>query len=113
VTGPSFEDEHALVRRVLDGDRAAFRQLFDRFFPRLYRFAVARVGGDREVARDIVQQTFCNAIEGLDGFRGEATLYTVRQDLSPLIVDHYAHAARRCGIVHIGDSRSSRPSSTR
>jgi RNA polymerase sigma-70 factor (ECF subfamily) len=106
VTGPPPEDEHDLVRRVLDGDRVAFRRLFDRFFPRLYRFAIARVGGDREAARDIVQQTFCRAIEGLDGYRGEAALYTwFCRICHRLVIDHYrARGQEVRHIVHIEDS---------
>ena len=106
MNGPPPEDEHELVRRILDGDRVAFRQLFDRFFPRLYRFTVARVGGDREVARDIVQQTFCKAIEGLEGFRGEAALYTwFCKICHRLIVDHYRSRGQEVRhIVHIEDS---------
>ena len=66
----------ALVRRIIAGDQAEFRALFDRFFPRLYRFVLARVKGDNDVADEIVQRTFCKAIERLDGYRGEAALYT-------------------------------------
>jgi RNA polymerase sigma-70 factor (ECF subfamily) len=68
--------DRALARRILGGDEDAFRELFDRFFPRLYRFALARLPGDPEAARDAVQQTFCQAIERLDTYRGEAALYT-------------------------------------
>jgi RNA polymerase sigma-70 factor (ECF subfamily) len=68
--------DRALARRILRGDEAAFRDLFDRFFPRLYRFALARLPGDPDGARDIVQQTFCHAIERLDTYRGEAALLT-------------------------------------
>jgi len=68
--------DRAVARRILGGDEAAFRELFDRFFPRLYRFALVRLNGDAETARDVVQQTFCNAIERLDSYRGEAALYT-------------------------------------
>lgn len=64
------------VKLILAGDQAAFRELFDDFFPRLFRFALARLNGDREAAADVVQQTFCKAIAGLDGYRGEASLYT-------------------------------------
>ena len=68
--------DRALARRILQGDEAEFRGLFDSFFPRLYRFALARLGGDHEAASDVVQQTFCRAIERLDTYRGEAALYT-------------------------------------
>ena len=82
--------DRALARRILGGDEAAFRELFDRFFPRLYRFTLARLPGDSEGARDIVQQTFCQAIERLDTYRGEAALYTwFCQICRNVIADHY------------------------
>ena len=82
--------DRAVARRILGGDEAAFRELFDRFFPRLYRFALARVGGDPDTAQDIVQETFCNAIERLDSYRGEAALYTwFCQICRNAIADHY------------------------
>jgi len=68
--------DRALARRILGGDERAFRGLFDSFFPRLYRFALARLNGDHEAAREVVQRTFCKAIERLDTYRGEAALYT-------------------------------------
>ena len=87
--------DRAVARRILAGDEAAFRELFDRFFPRLYRFALARVGGDRDTAQDIVQQTFCNAIERLDTYRGEAALYTwFCQICRNAITDHYRRRQR-------------------
>lgn len=70
------ESDRALVRRILAGDQAAFRRLFDDFFPRLYRFALVRLGGDHDAAEEVVQLTFCKAVERLDGYRGEAALYT-------------------------------------
>ena len=87
--------DRAVARRILGGDEAAFRDLFDRFFPRLYRFALARVPGDPDTARDIVQQTFCRAIERLDTYRGEATLYTwFCQICRNLVADHYRRNSR-------------------
>lgn len=66
----------AAAQRILRGDAHAFRTLFDRFFPRLYRFALARLNGDHDAASEVVQQTFVKAVEGLDTYRGEAALYT-------------------------------------
>ncbi len=87
--------DRALARRILGGDEAAFRELFDRFFPRLYRFALVRVDGDRDTAQDVVQQTFCNAIERLDSYRGEAALYTwYCQICRNVITDHYRRRQR-------------------
>ena len=87
--------DRAVARRILGGDEAAFRELFDRFFPRLYRFALVRVGGDADAAQDIVQQTFCNAIGRLDSYRGEAALYTwFCQICRNVIADHFRSMGR-------------------
>lgn len=66
----------AVAQRILRGDERAFRDLFDRFFPRLYRFALAHVNGDHDRASEVVQQTLCKGMERLDTYRGEAALYT-------------------------------------
>ena len=87
--------DRAAARRILRGDEAAFRELFDRFFPRLYRFALARLGDDPDAARDIVQQTFCNAIARLDSYRGEAALYTwFCQICRNVLADHFRSKGR-------------------
>ena len=101
---PSTDRE--LAERILAGDRAAFRGLFDAYFPRLYRYALARLDGDGEEARDAVQHTFCRAIEKLDTYRGEAALYTwFCQICSHRIADHYRDCGRdRRQIVHIEDN---------
>lgn len=92
--------DRAVARRILGGDEAAFRELFDRFFPRLYRFALARLPGDPDAARDVVQQTFCNAIERLDTYRGEAALYTwFCQICRNAVADHFRRSGGRSGRV--------------
>jgi RNA polymerase sigma-70 factor (ECF subfamily) len=92
--------DRAVARRILGGDEEAFRELFDRFFPRLYRFVLPRLRGDAEAARDVVQQTFCNAIERLDSYRGEAALYTwFCQICRNVLADHYRRQGRGAGRV--------------
>jgi RNA polymerase sigma-70 factor (ECF subfamily) len=92
--------DRVVARRILGGDEAAFRELFDRFFPRLYRFALARLPGDPDAARDVVQQTFCNAIERLDTYRGEAALYTwFCQICRNAVADHFRRSGGRSGQV--------------
>jgi RNA polymerase sigma-70 factor, ECF subfamily len=67
--------DRAIARRILGGDEAAFRELFDNYFPRIYRFALARLDGNRSEARELAQVTFCRAFERLDSYRGEASLF--------------------------------------
>ena len=92
--------DRALARRIVGGDEEAFRELFDRFFPRLYRFALARLRDDPDSAKDVVQQTFCQAIERLDSYRGEAALYTwFCQICRNVLADHYRRNGRSTGRV--------------
>jgi RNA polymerase sigma-70 factor (ECF subfamily) len=102
--------DRAVARRILGGDEAAFRELFDRFFPRLYRFVLARVSGDGPTAQDIVQQTFCNAIERLDSYRGEAALYTwFCQICRNVLADHFRRNGRGAArIVLLEDQPNAR-----
>jgi RNA polymerase sigma-70 factor (ECF subfamily) len=70
-----MHEDLAIVRKLLDGDQRVFKAVFDGYFPRLYRYVASRVGGNSDEARDIVQQSFCKAVERLDSYRGEASLY--------------------------------------
>lgn len=67
-------EEKALVERMLAGDEAAMEEFADEYFPGLYRFALARLGGDTELTREVVQTTVCKALAKLGTFRGEAPL---------------------------------------
>ena len=47
---PSPESDRELVRAMLAGDGGAFERFFDAAYPALYRFALARLGGNRDGA---------------------------------------------------------------
>ena len=70
------DNEPRLVRRMIAGDETAFELFADEYVPALYRFAMGRLDGDRELTADIVQTTICKAIARLTTFRGEAALMT-------------------------------------
>jgi len=90
--GPTHSDSR-LVARLLAGDEAAFREFFDASFPKLYRFALARLRGNRDEATDIVQQTLCKTFEHLDSYRGEASLFGwMCQICRNAINDRHRHA---------------------
>ncbi|HUP43255.1 MAG TPA: sigma-70 family RNA polymerase sigma factor [Thermoanaerobaculia bacterium] len=73
---PSHSDDLALARRMLAGDERAFEAFAERFARALYRFAQARLGGDREATLEVVQTAMCKALAKLDSYRGEASLFT-------------------------------------
>ena len=55
-----------VVRRVLEGDRGAYRLLVERHEDMLFRRAAALLHGDTDLAADIVQDAFVRAYERLD-----------------------------------------------
>lgn len=68
--------DRELARRMLDGDERAFHEFFDSHFPRLYRFALSRLGRNEDVAEEVAQAAICKAILKLSTYRGEAALFT-------------------------------------
>jgi RNA polymerase sigma-70 factor (ECF subfamily) len=68
--------EHVpLVQRVLAGDPAAERELYDAHVDRVYRLAF-RITGDPDQAAEYTQDTFVRVFDRLAEFRGEAQLST-------------------------------------
>jgi RNA polymerase sigma-70 factor (ECF subfamily) len=69
-------EDRRLVKRLLAHDREAFNAFFDGYFPRLYRFARARLGDQPDTTKEIVQVTLTKAMRKLATYRGEAALFT-------------------------------------
>lgn len=90
-------DEAELIRRMLAGEERAFGAFFEGHFPRLYRFALPRMGGDVEAAREVVQASLGKAMRKLASFRGEAALFTwlcqiCRREIADHVRAHRRHA---------------------
>jgi RNA polymerase sigma-70 factor, ECF subfamily len=99
-------DDRQLVERLLAGEERAFEAFFETYFPRVYRFALPRVGLNEDTAKDVVQAALIKAIRKLDGWRGEAALFTwLCQICRREIADHVRSEKRRVGnVVLIEDS---------
>jgi len=67
--------ESQLVARVIEGDPAAQREMYESHVDRVYRLAY-RLAGEDELARDFTQLTFIRAFERIGDFRGESSLAT-------------------------------------
>ncbi|HXK94777.1 MAG TPA: sigma factor, partial [bacterium] len=57
-------DDALYVRRVLEGDRDAFRVLVERYSGLVYRIAYSMLG-NAEGAKDVVQEVFYRVFKGL------------------------------------------------
>ena len=69
-------DERLLVNRVLEGDEAAFDELYQSHKRRLERTAIHFLGASHPSLDDVLQETFMAALPKLAEFRFESTLYT-------------------------------------
>lgn len=69
-------DDKRLVKQLLAGNEQAFEQFFDENFARLYRFALVRLHGDEEAAREVAQIALSKALRKLHTYKGEAALFT-------------------------------------
>jgi len=68
-------DEQRLLARLRQGDEGAFDELVDRHHGGLIRMAMGYVA-DREVAEEVVQDTWIAVIESLHRFEGRSSLRT-------------------------------------
>lgn len=70
VSRASVTDE-SLVDRVRAGERAAFDELYQRYFKRVYAFLDKRLR-NRWDTEETTQEVFINVFSSLDGYRGDA-----------------------------------------
>ena len=94
------DDLRGAVRRAARGDQDAAAVLFDHYYPRLYRYAFARLKNAQD-AEDVASEAFAKVLRGLDGFRWrgsgfEAWIFRIARNL---IVDRY----RKGGTEVIGN----------
>ncbi len=72
---PVHDHETRLLSRAREGDAQAWSRLYQEHFDRIFRHII-HLTGDRDLAEDLVQETFAKAIVALPNFRGEARFTT-------------------------------------
>lgn len=65
-----------LITACQQGDREAFRCLFEAHKDRVYSMAVYTLGGDRAAAEDVTQEVFLHVFTRIGQFRAEADFAT-------------------------------------
>ncbi|MFK7864301.1 MAG: RNA polymerase sigma factor [Pseudohongiellaceae bacterium] len=68
--------DRALAKALASGDEREFDRFFTEYFDRLFRFAITRLEGNEQTTQDIVQNTLIGAMRGIDGYRGDASMFT-------------------------------------
>ena len=70
---PPWSSDGELVQQILSGSRQHFEILYDSYFPRVYRFALKRLGDPAE-AEDVAQEVFFTVFRALASYQGNAPL---------------------------------------
>ncbi|MBI2896829.1 MAG: sigma-70 family RNA polymerase sigma factor [Deltaproteobacteria bacterium] len=82
--GPEVLPDEVAERARL-GDRRAFAELYQRFWPRIYRHTYRMVGGDAERGRDLAQEAFTRAFAAIaqtpPGLRFRPWIYRIATNL--------------------------------
>ena len=68
-------DESGLIAALRDGDETVFAQLVDQHTPSMLRVARGYVPS-REIAEEVVQETWIALVKGIAGFEGRSSLRT-------------------------------------
>lgn len=88
------DDDHALVARSKQGDRDAFRALFQRYHRRAYALAFGVVRSQDD-ALDVVQDAFLKAHRHLGSFEGTASFFTwLYRIVMNVAIDHLRKVQR-------------------
>jgi RNA polymerase sigma factor (sigma-70 family) len=92
------EDDLELLAQWRAGDKQAGTALFRRYFAQTRRFFRNKIGADD--VEDLVQRTFAGLVEGVEGFRGDASfrvfLFAVaRRQLYKFLRDNGRRLARQ------------------
>jgi RNA polymerase sigma-70 factor (ECF subfamily) len=68
-----WSDDRKLAESILAGDRAGFDLIYNTYFPRVYRFALKRLGDPGE-AEDVAQDVFMAVFRSLSSYQGDSSL---------------------------------------
>ena len=68
-----WPSDRELVDEILDGNREHFDLLYECYFPRVYRFALKRLGDPAE-AEDVAQDVFMTLLSALSSYQGQSSL---------------------------------------
>lgn len=90
------EDDDALVAEAAKTDAGAFALLYERYYPRVYRYVYHRVGHVTD-AEDISALVFMKALEGLPAYQVRRTGFApwIFRITRNAVVDHYRRGRKQ------------------
>jgi len=92
---PSTASKHASDVAVIFADEQAFRAWYEQSLPRVYGYLFHRCGRDPELAEELTQQAFVEAVRSRARFRGQSDAVTWIVSIARnKLVDHFRRAER-------------------
>lgn len=88
--------EQELVRRARSQDPAAFTELYDLHYSRVYSYIYFRVGS-QELAEDLAADVFVRALQAIGSFdyRGVPVAAWLLRIARNLVIDHFRRSSKR------------------
>jgi len=89
------EDDRPLIERVRRGDQDAAKELYERYFDRIYNYVYARLGR-AEDAEDLAIDTMTRSLTRLDLFQDQGVAFSswVYRIAHNATIDHYRKQAK-------------------
>jgi RNA polymerase sigma-70 factor (ECF subfamily) len=102
-------DQRQLIKRVLEGDPVAERELYEAHVDRVYRLTY-RMTGDDDLAQECTQETFIRAFDRLKSFRGDSALSTWLHSIAVSVVYNVMRKVKRLRVRHTELTETTGPS---
>ena len=96
-----METDHALIRRAIDGDERALRQLWSQYSPHIDAVVRRLVGADPDLAADIAQDVWIQIFHALGSYRGDAQFGTWAHRIAVNRTLNALRKARRLGRLEV------------
>ena len=95
-----MQNEESLVERAKQQDQAAFAQLYEEYFDKIYRYVALKIG-DKTEAEDMTQQVFLKAIQSISSFKWKgipfsAWLYRIAHNQ---VVDYFRKKKKQAATL--------------
>ncbi len=81
-----YKSDIALVKDIVNGKEGAFKEFYERFFEKVYKYAYRKVK-NRSDAEDITEETFLKALKGFRNFEErfegglDVWMYTIERNV--------------------------------
>jgi RNA polymerase sigma-70 factor (ECF subfamily) len=98
--------EQELVAAIVAGEEGRFEELYQRYYGRVFGFALRRVGNNSD-AEDIAQEVFLQVHRSLSSFQGRASLATWIFGIAHNVTcRHYRSSGLQTVSLECGDAKS-------